>query len=274
MNSLADKTVLNNGVEMPWVGLGVYKVTEGDEVKAAVKSALKIGYRSIDTASFYGNEEGVGQAIAESGIPREEIFVTSKVWNDEQGYDETLEAFERSRQRLGLNVLDLYLIHWPVAHTYKETWCALERLYTEGKVRAIGVSNFLKHHLEELLDEARIIPAVNQIEYHPWLTQPELHRYCHDKGIQPEAWSPLARGKKFDDPILSELAEKYDKTPAQILLRWDLQQGVVTIPKSVKESRIKENANLFDFQLSEEDMVLLNTCNCELRFGKNPEIFG
>ncbi|SES18542.1 aldo/keto reductase [Salipaludibacillus aurantiacus] len=273
MENLQSTITLNNGVRMPLVGLGVYKAEDGEEVVDAVKTALESGYRSIDTAAFYFNEEGVGKAIAESGISRDEIFLTTKVWNDDHGYDKTLAAFEESRRKLGVETIDLYLIHWPVTGKFKETWRALEKLYHEGKVRAIGVSNFLVHHLEDLLEEAEVVPAVNQIEYHPWLTQPELHEYCKDKGIQLEAWSPLTRGRKFDDPRLMKLAEKYGKTPAQILLRWDLQNGVVTIPKSVTPSRIKQNTELFDFELTGEELAVLNNCNEGLRFGPHPDTF-
>ncbi|SDO50625.1 aldo/keto reductase [Alkalicoccus daliensis] len=274
MNSIQDTVTLHNGVKMPQVGLGVYKVTDDQEVETAVKEALKVGYRSVDTASFYGNEEAVGRAIRDSGVPRETLFITTKVWNDEQGYESTLEAFERSRHKLGLEIIDLYLIHWPIKETFQETWRALEKIYEEGKVRAIGVSNFLPHHLEALLPHSTIVPMVNQVEYHPWLTQLDLHAYCNENHIQLEAWSPLTRGRKLDDPFLLELAKKYGKTPAQIILRWDLQQGVVTIPKSVTPARIQENADIFDFSLTEEDQKKLSELNEERRFGSHPdEIF-
>lgn len=271
MNSLQDTITLHNGVKMPQVGLGVYKVTDDREVETSVREALKAGYKSIDTASFYRNEKAVGKAIRDADVPRETLFITTKVWNDEQGYEETLNAFERSREKLGLEVIDLYLIHWPVKDTFQETWRALEKIYEEGKVRAIGVSNFLVHHLEKLREHSKIVPMVNQVEYHPWLTQPELHEYCNENHIQMEAWSPLTRGRKLNDPLLLELAEKYGKTPAQIILRWDLQQGVVTIPKSVTPSRIRENANIFDFSLSTEDQEKLSGLNEELHFGSRPE---
>lgn len=271
--TIDSKVKLNNGVEMPWLGLGVYKAEDGEEVKTAVKEALRAGYRSIDTAAFYMNEQGVGEAIRESGIPREEIFVTTKVWNDDHGYEETLRAFEKSRQSLGLETIDLYLIHWPVTGKFKETWRALEKLYKDGKVRAIGVSNFLIHHLEELLEDAEIVPAVNQVEYHPLLVQEQLHKYCTEKGIQLEAWSPLTRGRMFDHPLLKELSEKYGKTPAQIILRWDLQKGVVTIPKSITPSRIQSNKDIFDFTLSDGDVKKLDGCNQNQRFGPHPDEF-
>ncbi|WP_096185939.1 aldo/keto reductase [Evansella halocellulosilytica] len=269
-DSITSTVTLNNGVKMPWLGLGVYKVEDGEEVKNAVKTALDAGYRSIDTAAFYNNEQGVGEAICEENVPRDELFITTKVWNDDQGYEETLRAFEKSREKLGFEVIDLYLIHWPVTGKFKETWKAMEHLYEEGKVRAIGVSNFNISHLEQLLDDAKVVPVVNQVEYHPLLTQEELHRYCKKHNIQLEAWSPLMRGRMFGTPLLVELSKKYRKTEAQILLRWDLQNHVVTIPKSVTPSRIKENAEIFDFKLSEEDVERLQRCNENKRFGSDP----
>lgn len=270
-SSLKDTTTLHNGVKMPWIGLGVFKVNEGSEVINAVMAALKHGYIHIDTAAIYQNEEGVGQAIKESGIPREELFLTSKVWNDDQGYDTTLQAFETSIKKLQVDYLDLYLIHWPVAGKYKDTWRALEKLYNEGKIRAIGVSNFHLHHLKDLLSEADIKPMVNQIEYHPHLTQKEIHDFCKQEGIQLEAWSPLKRGVLLDEPTLIEIGKKYNKTPAQVIIRWDLQNEVVTIPKSIKEHRIIENANVFDFKLTEDEIQQINELNKDERIGTNPE---
>lgn len=266
----SDTTVLNNGVRMPWLGLGVWKTKEGDEVVQAVQHALEAGYRSIDTAAVYGNETGVGQALQASSIPRDLLFVTTKVWNADQGYDSTLRAFEESRRKLQLEVIDLYLIHWPVKGNYKETWKALEKLYKDGLVRAIGVSNFKVHHLEDLLQDSEIVPAVNQVEFHPLLNQQELRTFCKEHKIQLEAWSPLMQGN-LDLPLLSELADKYGKTPAQIILRWDLQHGVVTIPKSIRESRIRENIDVFDFTLSDEDMARLDGLNQDRRFGPDPD---
>lgn len=273
MTGLEEKVTLNNGLQMPWLGLGVYKVEEGREVVNAVRTALESGYRSIDTAAYYENEEGVGKALRESGIPREDVFITSKVWNDDHGYEKTLAAFQASKRKLGLETVDLYLIHWPVKGKFNETWQALEALYRAGEVRAIGVSNFLVPHLEELLAACEIVPAVNQVEFHPWLSQPDLRRYCKEKGIQLEAWSPLARGNKFDDPILKNIAGKYGKTPAQILLRWDLQHSVVTIPKSVTPERIRQNADIFDFLLTDKEMEELDQCDEGLRFGSDPNQF-
>ncbi|MGG3871868.1 aldo/keto reductase [Brevibacillus laterosporus] len=269
---LADCTVLQNGVKMPWIGLGVWRVDDGAQVVHAVKTAIQHGYRSIDTAMIYKNEEGVGQAIAEAGVPREELFITTKVWNSDQGYDTTLAAFDESLKKLGLDYLDLYLIHWPGTDKYADTWKALEKLYKDGKVRAIGVCNFHKHHLEELMKTAEVKPMVNQIELHPLLSQKELLTYCKQNNIQVEAWSPLMQGN-LDHPVLAKLAQKYEKTPAQIVLRWHLQNGVVIIPKSVKEHRIKENAALFDFALSDEDMGRINDLNQNQRFGPNPDEF-
>ncbi|OYD07186.1 aldo/keto reductase [Paludifilum halophilum] len=273
VTSLTDCTTLNNGVRMPWFGLGVYKAEEGNEVMEAVQTALKYGYRSIDTASFYGNEEGVGKAIRQSGIPREDLFVTTKVWNDQQGFDSTLEAFEESRRKLGLDTIDLYLIHWPVTGKYKETWRAMEQLYREGRVRAIGVCNFEIHHLKDLMEDSEVTPAVNQVEYHPRLTQKELLRFCKENDIQLEAWGPLMRGKILDHETLRKIGEKYGKTPAQVVLRWDLQQGVITIPKSVREERIKANADVFDFSLTPEEMESIDALNQNIRTGPHPDDF-
>lgn len=268
---LKDTAILHNGVKMPWFGLGVFKVQEGAEVIHSVKTALQNGYIHIDTAAIYQNEEGVGKAIKESKVPREQIFITSKVWNDDQGYEKTIQAYEASLKKLNLEYLDLFLIHWPVAGKYKDTWKALEKLYQDGKVRAIGVSNFHVHHLEQLLSEADIKPMVNQIEYHPHLTQIEVHNFCKKEGIQLEAWSPLKQGILLKDPTIIELATKYNKTPAQIILRWDLQTEVITIPKSIKTERIIENANIFDFELSCEDMGKISNLNKNERIGTNPE---
>lgn len=269
--NLKDTTTLHNGVKMPWVGLGVFKVNEGEEVVQSVKAAIKNGYISIDTAAIYKNEEGVGQAIKESGIPREDLFITTKLWNAEQGYESTLEAFKTSLNKLGLDYLDLYLIHWPGKNKYKETWKAFEKLYKEGRVRAIGVSNFQVHHLEDLISSAEIIPMVNQVEFHPHLTQKELRSYCKKEGIQLEAWSPLKQGQLLNEPVLEDLAHKYNKSVAQVILRWDLQHGVVTIPKSVKEHRIIENADIFDFELTAEDMEKIDGLNQESRAGSHPD---
>ncbi|MBH8605341.1 aldo/keto reductase [Thermoactinomyces sp. CICC 10522] len=274
---LQDTTTLYNGVKMPWLGLGVFKVEEGPELVNAVKTAIKYGYRSVDTAAIYQNEEGVGQGIREgleqAGISREELFVTSKVWNSDLGYESTLQAYEISLRKLGLDYLDLYLIHWPVEGKYKEAWRALETLYKEGRVKAIGVSNFHIHHLEDLLKDAEIKPMVNQVEFHPRLTQKELRKYCKEQGIQFEAWSPLMQGQLLDNPVLKEIADQYGKSVAQIILRWDLQHGVVTIPKSTKEHRIIENGSVFDFELTKEEMERIDVLNQNHRVGPDPDNF-
>ncbi|MBB6692641.1 aldo/keto reductase [Cohnella xylanilytica] len=270
--SIGTKTKLRNGVEMPRVGLGVWKVTAEGEAERAIHAAVKAGYRSIDTAKVYRNEADVGQAIRTCGVPREELFVTTKIWNEDQGYDRTLAAFEESRERLGIDVIDLLLIHWPGKDKYVETWRAFEKLYADGRVRAIGVSNFHVHHLRKLAEASEIAPMVNQVEFHPLLTQKELLAYCKENGIQLEAWSPLMQGN-LDIPTLKEIAAKHGKSPAQVVLRWDLQHGVVTIPKSVTPTRIAENADLFDFELSEEDMARIDALNENRRFGPNPDEF-
>ncbi|MCG8397164.1 aldo/keto reductase [Bacillus atrophaeus] len=269
--SLKDTVKLHNGVEMPRFGLGVFKVENGSEATESVKAAIKNGYRSIDTAAIYKNEEGVGAGIKESGVARDELFITSKVWNEDQGYETTLAAFEKSLERLELDYLDLYLIHWPGKDKYKDTWRALEKLYKDGKVRAIGVSNFQVHHLEELLKDAEIKPMVNQVEFHPCLTQVELREYCKKQGIQVEAWSPLMQGQLLDNEVLKQIAENHKKSVAQVILRWDLQQDVITIPKSIKEHRIIENADIFDFELSQEDIEKINALNKDERVGPNPD---
>jgi diketogulonate reductase-like aldo/keto reductase len=271
--NLQSRVKLHNGVEMPWFGLGVYKAQEGGEVEQAVRTALACGYRSIDTAAFYQNEEGVGRAIKDSGVPRDEVFVTTKVWNTDQGYESTLRAFEESRRKLGLDVIDLYLIHWPVPGKFRDTWRALEKLYKDGYVRAIGVSNFHIHHLENLFEVCEIRPMVNQVEYHPYLTQKPLKAFCEQHQIRLEAWSPLMRGRVLDDPVITEIARAHGKTPAQVVLRWDLQNGVITIPKSVHEDRIRSNADIFDFELSAEEMARIDALNRNERCGPDPDNF-
>jgi len=273
IKSIKDAAMLSNGVRMPWLGLGVFMVEDGPSVVNTVKYALDSKYRSIDTAAIYGNENGVGQAIQEIDIPREEIFITSKVWNDEQRNDNVRQAFEQSLERLNLEYIDLYLVHWPVPGKYISTWKILEQLYKEKRVRAIGVSNFLQSHLLELLKTAEIVPMVNQIEFHPFLAQPDLLEMCRENNIQLEAWSPLMKGKCFTDPVIEELAEKHQRTPAQIVLRWDLQHEVITIPKSSRPERIKENANIFDFELSAMDMKKIDDLDSGKRIGADPDNF-
>ena len=261
---------LANGVEMPYLGLGVWQSEDGKEVINAVKWAIEAGYRHIDTAAAYKNEKGVGQAIKESGVAREDLFVTSKLWNDDQGYDSTLKAFDTTMKKLDLDILDLYLIHWPVEGSYKDTWRAFEKLYADGRIKAIGVSNFLKPHLEDLLTDVEVVPMVDQLEFHPWLVQQELQDFCASKNIQYEGWSPLMQGKLFEQDIVNDIAKKYGKSPAQIVLRWDLQKGVVTIPKSVKKEHLESNAQLFDFELSEEEIKHIDSLNKNERLGPDP----
>ncbi|MFJ7511449.1 aldo/keto reductase [Peribacillus simplex] len=277
VKNLQDTTTLHNGVKMPWFGLGVFKVEEGPELVNAVKVAIKHGYRSIDTAAIYENEEGVGQGIREglkeAGISREDLFVTSKVWNADLGYESTIAAYEKSLKKLGLEYLDLYLIHWPVEGKYKEAWRALETLYKEGKVKAIGVSNFQIHHLKDLMEDAEVKPMVNQVECHPRLTQKEVQAFCKEQGIQLEAWSPLMQGELLDNDVLQAIATKHGKSVAQVILRWDLQNGIVTIPKSTKEHRIVENSSVFDFELTEEEMNQIDGLNQNHRVGPDPDNF-
>ncbi|PFG12163.1 aldo/keto reductase [Bacillus sp. es.036] len=268
---------LNNNIEMPELGYGVFRVEQGQELVEAVKTAIKKGYRSIDTAAIYGNEESVGQgvnqAIEEGLVTREELFITSKVWNDGLSYDETIQAYETSLSKLGLDYLDLYLIHWPGDNKYQEPWKALETLYKEKRVRAIGVSNFQVNHLEDLRKNFEITPVINQIEFHPRLTQEEVRTYCKEHNIQVEAWSPLMAGELLDNETIAGIAEKYNKSVAQVILRWDLQHNVITIPKSMNEKRIEANIDLFDFELTSEEMKQLDGLNDNARSGPHPDEF-
>jgi diketogulonate reductase-like aldo/keto reductase len=248
---------LNNGVKMPLLGLGVYQA-RGREGEQAVTWALEAGYRHIDTAKFYGNEAEVGHAVRESGVQREDVFVVTKLWNNDHGYNAARAAFQESQKRLNLGIVDLYLIHWPVSAQRGESWRALEALHAEGQVRAIGVSNYTIEHLQELLATARVVPAVNQVEFHPWLYQKELLEFCRAHGIQLEAYSPLTKGERLHDPRLEAIARKYGKSPAQILIRWCLQHEVVVIPKSTNPQRIRENAEIYDFEITMEDMCRLD----------------
>ncbi|MGW3497946.1 aldo/keto reductase [Streptomyces sp. NPDC001020] len=266
--------LLNNGVEIPRLGFGVFQVPD-DQTAAAVTTALEAGYRSIDTAAIYGNETGVGQALAASGLPREELFLTTKLWNAEQGYDATLHAFDDSLAKLGLDYVDLYLIHWPTParDLYLETWRAIERLTQEGRIRAAGVSNFQSTHLQRLLDHSALVPAVNQIELHPGLQQAELRAFHAKHGIATEAWSPLAQGAVLGDPALTEIATRSGKSPAQVALRWHLQLGNIVIPKSVTPARIRENLDVFDFELTDEEMTAISATDRGLRTGPHPDDF-
>lgn len=269
--NITSKVKLNNGVEMPIFGLGVFRSEEGNEVENAVRIALENGYKSIDTAAIYMNERGVGKAIKASGIARDEIFLTSKVWNADQGYSSTFKAFDESLEKLQTDYLDLYLIHWPKGERSVETWKAMEEIYASGKAKAIGISNFLVHHLDSFLPFCIVIPAVNQVEFHPELIQPDLFDFCKEKGIQLEAWSPIMKGKVNEIPLMQALAAKYGKTPVQIVLRWDIQKDVVTIPKSVKPERIISNSDIFDFELTDVDMAKIDRLDCNKRIGGHPD---
>jgi diketogulonate reductase-like aldo/keto reductase len=261
---------LANGVELPQVGLGVYQAARGDETRQAVLAALELGYRHVDTARAYGNERDVGAALRESGVPRAEVFVTTKLWNDDQGYDQTLAAFDESMKRLGLEVLDLYLLHWPVPGKRLDSWRALERLHREGRIRAIGVSNFMVHHLDELLARAEVVPAVDQIEVSPFLQQRAVREHCARHGIVVEAYSPLTKGERIGHPVVGAVARRVGRTPAQVLLRWGIQHGMVTLPKSTRRERIAENAALFDFALAADAMAELDALEEGLVTGWDP----
>ena len=266
--------VLNDDNVIPQLGLGVWQAKDGEEVKQAVLSALKAGYRLIDTAAIYGNEEGVGKAIRESGVAREELFITTKLWNGDQGHDATLKAFDSSLEKLGLEYIDLYLIHWPVPQygKYVETWKALGELKASGKVKSIGVCNFNIDHLEKILNESDIVPAVNQIELHPRLQQRELREFCENHGIKIESWSPIggSGGDLLHDPTLQIIADKHKKSAAQIVIRWHIQLGLIVIPKSVHEERIVQNADVSNFELDNDDMAKISALNTDTRRGPDP----
>ncbi|MEU4145622.1 aldo/keto reductase [Streptomyces parvulus] len=272
MSSKVPPIILNNGVEMPQLGFGVWQVPD-DEAETAVVQALEAGYRSIDTAAIYGNEEGTGKALAASGVAREDLFVTTKLWNSDQGYDSTLRAFDASLAKLGLDYVDLYLIHWPMPakERYVDTYKAFEKLLADGRVRAIGVSNFLPEHLERLTGETSVVPAVNQIELHPHLQQHASREFHAEQGIATEAWSPLGSGKGIlEIPAIVAIAQKHGRTPAQVVLRWHLQLGNVVIPKSVTPSRIEENIDVFGFTLDTEDLAAISALNEDRRLGSDP----
>ncbi len=265
LTSLTSDLKLSNGVTIPGLGYGTYQ-TPPEDAYRAVTDALAVGYRHIDTAALYGNESGVGQAVKDSGLKREEVFITSKLWNTERGYDKTMAAFEKTLAELGTDYLDLYLIHWPAnekqfgqeaAALNLDTWRAFEELYKAGKIKAIGVSNFMPNHLEALLAQAEIKPMVNQIEVHPGWPQTEAIRYCQRNDILVEAWAPLGEAAALSNPVLAKIAAKYDHTPAQVCLRWEIQQGILPLPKSVHKERMAENTKLFDFELTEDEMDII-----------------
>ena len=266
---------LLTGAEIPQLGLGVFQVPPR-ETAATVSHALSVGYRSVDTAAAYGNEDGVGAALANSEVPREEVFVTTKLWNDDQGYDGALRSLEASLGRLGLDYVDLYLIHWPAPRRdrYVETWTAFERLHADGLARAIGVSNFQVEHLERLLAETEVVPAVNQIELHPRFQQAELRAFGEQRQIVTEAWSPLAQGELLEDPLVRALASAHGRTAAQVILRWHLQLGNVAIPKSATPRRIEENIDVLDFELSDDEMRRIDALDSGGRIGPRPDSFG
>jgi len=272
MSPTVPTVTLNNGVEIPQLGFGVFQIPD-DETTAAVSAALEAGYRSIDTAAVYGNEAGVGAALAASGIAREELFVTTKLWNADQGYDATLGAFDASLAKLGLEYIDLYLIHWPTParDLYRESWQAIEKLVADGRIRAAGVSNFQPAHLRRLLEGTSLVPAVNQIELHPGLQQAELRALHAELGIATEAWSPLAQGAVLKEAALTDIAARHGKSPAQVVLRWHLQLGNIVIPKSVTPARIQENIDVFDFTLSNEEMTAIAATDRGLRTGPDPD---
>lgn len=252
---------LNNGTRMPMFGLGVYQLGRGKDAVKRLHWAIELGYRHIDTAAMYGNEREVGEAVRTANVPREDIFVTTKLWNDDHGYDRALQAFDESMERLGLDYVDLYLIHWPVEGLRHGSWRALERIYDQGRARAIGVSNYTISHIDELLDKGGIVPAVNQVEFHPWLFQKGLMEHCWSKDIALEAYSPLVKGERVNDPAIRPIAKKHDATVAQVLIRWGLQHRVIEIPKSSTRRRMEENTTVFDLVLDDDDMAVLDYLN-------------
>jgi methylglyoxal/glyoxal reductase len=270
--TLKSTVKLNNGISMPLLGLGVYLMRPGQETYEAVKTALEIGYRLVDTASFYRNEEDVGRAIRDSAIPREEVFITTKLWNDDHGYDSALRAFDASLKRLGLSYIDLYLIHFPVPRLREESWRALEKILTSGRARAVGVSNYTERHLKDLLHKSSVVPAVNQVEFSPFLYQHDLLEFCRTQQIHLEAYAPLTAGRRLGDPRITAIAKKHGRTNAQVLLRWAVQHGVVVIPKSGHAGRIAENAQVFDFELTSDEVSALDNLHDGFRSSWNPTV--
>lgn len=268
--TISSKAKLNDGNQIPYLGLGTYTLSPGSETQSAVRWALEEGYRLIDTAQFYKNEVEVGKAIKESSVPREEIFVTTKLWNGDHGYDKALKSFDESLEKLDVDYIDLFLIHWPVHEKRLDSWRALEKLKNEGRAKSIGVSNYTEDHLKEIFDSSDTIPAVNQVEFSPFLYQKELLEFCRENNIQLESYSPLTQGRKLNDKVLKQIADNYNKTPAQILIRWQLQHKIVVIPKSSKKERIQENADVFDFEISKEDMDVLDSNSDSKRFSWDP----
>lgn len=276
IKSLSDRVELNNGTKIPGLGLGVFQILE-DQTAEVVKNGIINGYRLIDTAAIYGNEKGTGIGIKEgikaTGLKREDLFITSKVWNNHLTYDETIEAFNNSLNSLDLDYLDLYLIHWPGQDAFEESWKALEALYAEGKIKAIGVSNFETHHLERLKTFAKVVPVINQIELHPKLAQKELREYAANMDMKIQAWSPLMQGQLLKNEVILDIAKKHNKSAAQVILRWDIQQDILLNVKSVHTDRMISNASVFDFELDDEDMDRINMLNEDLRVGPNPDKF-
>jgi diketogulonate reductase-like aldo/keto reductase len=272
--SLADTVEIAPGVQINRLGLGTYRADEGPDVENEIRTALKLGYRTVDTAALYGNEGSVGRVIRESGVAREDVFVTTKLWNTEQGYESALKAFDESLERLGFDYVDLYLIHWPMSATMRDTWRAMQEIHASGRAKAIGVCNFLVHHLEDLATFADTPPALNQFEHHPRLQQPELVDYCQSHGITAQSWAPIMRGRVTLIPELVAIAQAHGKTPAQVSIRWILQRGVITIPKSVHDRRIAENADVYDFELSAAEMAIIETLDRGERIGPDPDRFG
>lgn len=272
MNLQSTKT-LANGILIPRLGLGVYKMTDRDETLQAITTAIDLGYRAIDTAALYYNEEEVGEAIRNASVTREELFVTTKVWNSDQGYDNTLRAFETSLKKLNMDYVDLYLTHWPVEGKFVDTYRAIERLYDEKLIRVPGVSNHHEQHLQQVLASCNVAPMVNQVELQPYLNQAELRAFCQEHHIAVTAWSPLGRGHVLNDETITRIAADYGVTPAQVIIRWHLQNDVIVIPKSVTPARIKENSEVFHFELTEATMQEINALNCNERFGQNPDSF-